>query len=131
MLVCCSNVEICSQVSAADDDEDFEAETSQVRRKIKKSRKGNHGPCLSFEMAATGDCSDDADDDEDDKRIRKAFQSASADAFPFGSSGCAAGCMVARTKATYVPDHVSRQASSSRARSAFSIQVVYLVSPPQ
>jgi len=26
---------------------------------------------------------DDANDDEDDKRIRKAFQSASASAFPF------------------------------------------------
>jgi len=82
-------------------------------------------------MAANGDDSDDAGEDGDDKRIRKAFQSASASAFFLGSTaGRAATCMMARAKATYVPNHVSRQASSSRAGSAFSVQVVHLVSPP-
>ena len=129
-LVCCESVEMCSR-SAADNDEDSEAETRQVKRKSRKSRKGNRGPCSSFEMAATDDDSNDADDDEDDKFIRKACQSASAGAFLFGSGGLAASCMMARAKATYVPDHVSRQTFSSRAGSAFSIQVVHLVSPPQ
>jgi len=39
--------------------------------------------------------------------------------------------MMVRAKATYVPNHVSRQASSSCAGSAFSIQVVHIVSPSQ
>jgi len=62
----------------------------------------------SFGMAATGDDSDDADDDEDGKRIRKAFHNASAGAFPFGSGGRAASCMMTRARATYIQDHVSR-----------------------
>jgi len=120
-----------AQVTAADDDEDSDAETRQVKHKSKKLKKSNRGSCSSFGMAGTGDDSDDAGDDEDDRRICKAFQSASASAFPFGSSGRAASCMMARAKATYVPDHDSRQAFSSRAGSTFSVQIVHLVSPPQ
>ena len=120
-----------AQVTAADDNEDSDAKTRQVKRKSKKLKKSNRGSCSSFGMAGTGDDSDDAGDDEDDKRIRKAFQSASASAFHFGSGGRAASCIMARAKATYVPNHVSRQSSFSRAGSAFSVQVVHLVSPPQ
>ena len=118
-----------AQSSSAHDNEDSKAETRQIRRKSKKSREGNRGPCSYFGMAANDDDSDDADDDEDDTRIRRAFQSASAGTFPFGSGGRASSCMMARAKSTYGPDHVSCQAFSSRAGSAFSVQVVHLVSP--
>ena len=120
-----------AQVNAAIDDEDSDVETRQVKRKSKKFKKSNRGSCSSIGMTATSDDSDDAGNDEDDKRIRKAFQSASASTFPCGSSGRAASCMMARAKATHVPNHVSRQASSSRSGSAFSVQVGHLVSPPQ
>ena len=51
-----------AQVNAADDDEDSDADTRQVKRKSKKSKKSNRGSCSSFGMTATGDDLDDAGD---------------------------------------------------------------------
>jgi len=45
----------------------------------------------------------------------------------FGSGVCMMACMMARARATYVLNHFSRSASSSRAGSVFSVQVDHVV----